>query len=604
MAFNKGTWIDMPAAGTRDIVLTYVRCAEFGTRTFSQCIEWVWNFVTTCLEWVQTTTTSCIQWGESTSRDCCDWAPCSWFCDLIIIIITVFCVAFTVIVAVFCALFGVIAVLGCALWLVLVLVFCILWTLISIIIAGSKADGGTAFLLTDGTVMMQECSAGYGTHRWWKLSPDNTGSYANGSWDRLADSNVARKYFSSAVLADGRVVVCGGEYSDASGSNTQDDTNLCEIYDPTTDSWATFVPPMTGGMLPTTWAQIGDGACSLLPDGTFLLGSLQTTDVAKLDPATLTWTAMSSRPTASSEESWVLMPDNTIASVSCLMPGSTLVYDIATDTWNATNNLPVSIVQAPANAVAELGAGLLRYDGTAFFNGANQHTALYDPAGAPQWTNGPDVLDANGQGRGVMDGPAAILANGNILFGAAPIDGDFKSPVTHFEFDGTTHNPTNDPPNSDCACYVTRFLLLPNGDVMRVREDDSAIHAYHQPDAVPQDSFRPVIQSCPTTLVPGATITVSGTQFNGLSQATGYGDDSSAATNYPLFRVTNAKTKHVRYCRTFNHSSMGVATGATAVSTNVSLPGDLETGDALVEVVANGIPSQPFRVRVGQRGDG
>jgi hypothetical protein len=32
----------------------------------------------------------------------------------------------------------------------------------------------------------------WGTNRWWKLTPDPLGNYANGSWTRLADSNVAR----------------------------------------------------------------------------------------------------------------------------------------------------------------------------------------------------------------------------------------------------------------------------------------------------------------------------------------------------------------------------------------------------------------------------
>ena len=36
-------------------------------------------------------------------------------------------------------------------------------------------------LLTDGTVMVQKV----GARPWWKLTPDNTGSYVNGTWTRL-----------------------------------------------------------------------------------------------------------------------------------------------------------------------------------------------------------------------------------------------------------------------------------------------------------------------------------------------------------------------------------------------------------------------------------
>src|ERR1700734_2804015 len=46
---------------------------------------------------------------------------------------------------------------------------------------------GSALLLTDGTVMVQDQgSSGAGTSNWWKLTPDNTGSYVNGTWTQLA----------------------------------------------------------------------------------------------------------------------------------------------------------------------------------------------------------------------------------------------------------------------------------------------------------------------------------------------------------------------------------------------------------------------------------
>ena len=501
----------------------------------------------------------------------------------------------------------------CGILTVVEYVFCLLWTTFTFWICLSWAGGGTAFLLTDGTVMMQEISsfwfgATLATRRWWKLTPDQSGSYSNGRWSRLADSNVARLYFASAVLADGRVVVCGGEYSDASGTFKQDWNNSCEIYDPVADTWASFVSPTKPGSPPAVWEEIGDASCTLLPDGTLLVGALDSANVAKLDPSTLTWTAMNPRPGVgnSNEDSWVLMSDNTMATPSCQRPPTTWVYDISSDQWNRGNDLPVSII----NAVEEIGAGLLRYDATAFFLGANEHTAIYAPTASPQWSNGGDLPLQDEQSLGIVDGPAALLVNGNILFGAAPTNaaGDFLSPCYYFEFDGTMFNRTNDPPNNDCPTYPTRLLLLPDGDVMFCREGDSSFSAYHSDAAVPQDSFRPVIQTCPATFAPGTTIQVSGLQFNGLSQAVGYGDDSQTATNYPLVRIVNKQTNRVRYCRTFNHTtvdnngntipSMGVATGAAVITTNVSIPWDIDNGDSSLYVVANGIPSEPFDVAI------
>jgi hypothetical protein len=43
---------------------------------------------------------------------------------------------------------------------------------------------------------------------------------------------------------------------------------------------------------------------------------------------------------------------------------------------------------------------------------------------------------------------------------------------------------------------------------------------------------------------------------------------------------------------------MGVATGSTTVSTNFDAPSGMETGAGELEVVANGIPSEPVSVTV------
>jgi hypothetical protein len=589
--FQKGTWNELPSNCTRSVTLTWSRCAEYGL-----------VFFTECLTSTVTTEVQCVQWVWQTTKNCSWW---SWL----------FCVLWAIVVTLVCVAFGIVTSIVCTLLTVVEAVVCILWTLISIIFCLSEANGGTAFLLTDGTVMMQEYKSfwesttglTWATRRWWKLTPDQFGSYRNGSWSRLADSNLGRAGFASAVLADGRVVVCGGEYSDASGTYKDDENNSCEIYDPVANTWSVFASPTNPGSPPVVWSEIGDASCTLLPDGTLLMGSIANSSVAKLDPATLTWTSMTPRHgvPSSAEDSWVLMPDNTVVAPSCTSSPSTWVYDIEANQWNKGNALPEPIV-----AFVEIGPGVLRYDGTAFFLGGNEHTAIYTPGASLAWSNGGDLPAQNGQSVGIMDGPAALLVNGNVLFGAGPTNaqGDYLAPSMFFEFDGTTFNRTNDPSNNDCETEFTRLLLLPDGDVLFCTQIDSSFYAYHSDTATPQDSFRPVIQTCPTSIQPGSTIQVSGLQFNGLSQATAYGDDSQTATNYPLVRILNKQTNRVRYCRTFNHTtvdkngntvpSMGVATGTAVITTNVEVPGDIDTGDSSLFVVANGIPSEAFDVAI------
>ena len=63
-------------------------------------------------------------------------------------------------------------------------------------------------------------------------------------------------------------------------------------------------------------------------------------------------------------------------------------------------------------------------------------------------------------------------------------------------------------------------------------------------------------------------------------------------------RITNKASGHVFYARTHDHSTMGVATGKTPVSTNFDVPAGMETGASKLEVVANGIPSKPADITV------
>ena len=328
--FQKGTWNKLPDNCTRSVTLTWFRCAEYGL-----------VFVSKCLTWAVKTEVECIEWTWKSTKECSWWA-------------VLFCVLWSIIVTLVCVAFGIVTSLVCTLATLVEVVVCLVWTLVSIIFCLSTAKCGTAFLLTDGSVMMQEFKSflegttglTWATNRWWKLTPDRTGSYRNGSWSRLADSRVARAGFASAVLADGRVVVCGGEYSDASGTYDQDETNTCEIYDPVANSWAPFASPTNPGSPPVVWDEIGDAPCTLLPDGTLLMGAILDPSVAKLDPVTLTWTSMARRPgvPGSGEDSWVLMPDNTIAAPSCLAAPSMWIYDIATDQWNPKTPPPQPIV--------------------------------------------------------------------------------------------------------------------------------------------------------------------------------------------------------------------------------------------------------------------
>jgi len=141
---------------------------------------------------------------------------------------------------------------------------------------------------------------------------------------------------------------------------------------------------------------------------------------------------------------------------------------------------------------------------------------------------------------------------------------------------------------------------LPTGQVMAFSIDGPGVEIY-TPSGAALDAWRPTVSSVPTTLVPGQTFTLSGTQLNGLNEGSYYGDDTNASSNFPLVRITNTGTGHVFYARTFNHSSRSIAPGA-ASSFSFTVPGGAETGAATLEAVANGIPSFGVGVTVGTGG--
>jgi hypothetical protein len=609
-----GTWKPLPSNCTRSLALSLVRCAEYGQTIREACTNWANQVEQSCATWEDHGHSECAAWSDHGHNECCDWWPCSWACDAFYWVANIVCDAFYWVADVVCVLFTTIVKVVCTAFSIIVTFFCALWMIITVVLCMSTASGGTMFLLTDGSILVQECLLGYGTRRWWKLVPDVNGSYFNGTWRRVADSHIGRKYFSSAVLADGRLLVCGGEYTDSSGVNANDESNACEIYDPVADAWTVIASPIDAAG--ATWDEIGDGACALLSNGTFIVGNSSDSETAIFDPVANAWAASGTKNRRTSEESWVLLPDGTVLTANCTGHPASEKFVPATATWMVDGNVPAAndLVE---DASKEIGPGVLLPDGRAFYVGATGKTALYTPAAAANlagtWNGGPNLPMAGNQQQGAKDGPGCLLTSGNVLFGIAPVDftrDNYLSPTTFFEFDGTNVNRVTDPPNSNHATYVGRMLLMPTGDAMFCREDDTGFYAYTDYGG-PQNIWRPVINAAPATVAAGSTIQISGLRFNGFSQAVAYGDDSTAATNYPLVRIKHRQTGHVRYCRTFGHTtvdaagntiaSMGVATGASVVTTNAAVPANVEPGDSDLFVVANGIESLPFKVTVVTR---
>jgi len=273
------------------------------------------------------------------------------------------------------------------------------------------------------------------------------------------------------------------------------------------------------------------------------------------------------------------------------LPNNSEIYDPKTGKWSSAGSTIVSLTDTKS---FRLGPLILRPDGTVVaFVGINGNTSIYDTH-KKKWSVGPTFPEDPDLGQiGMPAGSAVLLPNGNILV-SATVGFEYKTFI--FEFDGKKFNPQpvfpngNTEPGSNVA-----MMLLPTGQVMAVDQTND-VEIYTPGDRGYNKEWRPVIYDSPKEVKVGETYKIEGIRFNGMSQASLFSGYYQGATNYPLVRITNKKTKHVFYCRTHDHSFMGVAS-PMIVSTYFDVV-KAEEGESLLEVVANGIPSEPIHINV------
>ncbi len=331
----------------------------------------------------------------------------------------------------------------------------------------------------------------------------------------------------------------------------------------------------------------------VLPNGTFMVGNKLTKSIAILNPKTLTWSLLpgSGKSDFNAEEGWTLLPDGTVLTMDVKNAPNSERYTPSKRSWSTAGSTIVDlhspspfgcIHYGPNNSLCyyppgEIGPAILRPDGTVFATGSYSnsgsgagHTAIYDTT-TGTWTAGPDFPNGDNAG----DSFAVLLPSGNVL-----VEGLFSS----YEWDGVSLIQTLATPG--------RMIVLPTGQVLVGGTE------VYNPTGTYDAGWAPTITSVASSVTRGKTYKISGTQFNGLSQAAAFGDEFETATNYPLVRITNSSTGHVFYARTHNHSTMGVATGSAIVSTMFDVPATMETGASSLEVVTNGIPSAPVSITV------
>jgi hypothetical protein len=478
---------------------------------------------------------------------------------------------------------------------------------------------GTMLLESNGTVLVHDepdNNTTGGTTAWYALTPDSEGSYIDGTWSRIASmpAGYTPLYFASAILPDGRMIVEGGEYIGEKAVWSDKGA----IYNPLTNTWASVAPP-------PGWTNMGDAASDVLTNGTFMLQQPCQTcirnpdlavDDALLNAKTLTWRVIpgAGKNDPNDEEGWTLEPSGQLLTLDVWVSPQTQLYNPSTESWSFAGNTAAKGNPVDPLPVVEIGPQVEMPGGNTFVVGAGSSTqeapttcttdvktqnALYHyKAGtAGTWSAGPKIPAIGNEEYDSTDGPGSILPDGNVLFDASACV--YNSPTHFFVYHASSNTLTRvaDVPNApNDSSYYTRMLALPNGQVLF--DDGSSQMEVYTAGGTPKPSWKPSITYLSrTTLTPGHTYALYGTQLAGLDQGAAYGDDVQDNTNFPLVRITNSATGVVTYARTSDWTSVSVDPG-TSSSTKFALPPSTPPGKSTLVVVANGIASPPSEVTI------
>jgi hypothetical protein len=151
------------------------------------------------------------------------------------------------------------------------------------------------------------------------------------AWSRGAPLAVARKHHASTVLADGRVLVCGGEEVSVGPSGISHAGAVlasCELYDPTTNKWS-GAPPMSAKRARFTLTTLVDGRALAVGDPGAEL----------FDAAKAKWEPAPAPSVAYVAHTATLLPDGRVvvigANVAPPVKAAIDVFDPKAGTWTA-----------------------------------------------------------------------------------------------------------------------------------------------------------------------------------------------------------------------------------------------------------------------------
>ena len=255
------------------------------------------------------------------------------------------------------------------------------------------------------------------------------------TWAPAASMSLPRAHHTATLLRDGRVLVTGGMFADASGIafNLHNSTEIYtpatniwtpgppmadyrrgssattmldgrvlvanrEVFDPATDSWSPIAPPLPGEgpafTLPSGYVISGFtlyrtdldqwfqyGIVDLIPNFPWVWLQLANGDVLvhgsngnrtyKLTAATLQWAEVASSPPGTSFGTGLVLGNGKVLFSTTHSSAAAMLYDPVSNTWSDAADRPTTVGAGEGKA--------LLHDGRALFFGEWPYAELYDP---------------------------------------------------------------------------------------------------------------------------------------------------------------------------------------------------------------------------------
>jgi hypothetical protein len=379
--------------------------------------------------------------------------------------------------------------------------------------------------------------------------------------------STTRGSHTATLLTNGKVLVAGG-YIDFS---FPDYLSSAELYDPNTGVW-TNTGSLATARAGHTATLLTNGKV-LVAGGTFINGPFTNFTLASVelyDPANGAWTATSSMSTGRTGHTATLLPNGNVlvaggSAISGAVFSSAELYNPITGKWTLTGSL---------NAARESHSATLLPNGKVLVAGGGPNppissAELYNPASGTWATTG-------SMSTGRVAQTATLLPNGKALVASGDAGGN-----TVELYDPAAGVRTNTGPLTVARGGQTA-TLLPNGKVLVAGGNFLMSAELYDVGLSFVAAWQPLIAPFSPPLGLGTSLVLTGSQFRGISEASGGNNCQDSPSDYPVVQLHSLG----------NEQTLFLLPTSWSTNSYTSLPvTSFPPGYALLTVFANGIPS-------------